>query len=421
MPTGNEFQDSFASSLQLLKTKRFGTFWFANFLSNIGTWTQQVAQPWLLLSLGASPFILGLDGLALGAPVWALTLLGGVLADRADRRKIIANLQFIQMLCPILLVGLLLANKVEPWMVVALSLIIGITDALSMPSFQTIVASIVSKEQIPTGLALNSTQFNLTRIIGPAIAGVLLVSIGAIGCFAISAISYIPFILVALWVLPKHIPKPRDKNEYDRKLFSGVLEVVKVPYLRGGLLTALLSAILCGPLITFSSVLVRSVFLGNVLEFSVAMSSFGIGAVIGACCLLFVSPHHDRRMIASLCAIGFGASLILIGLNPWNDLLPILMAIAGFLMIMTNISINTLLQTRAPELLRGQAISLFLIASRGGIGIGALLTGILVNFVGVKQALMLNGSIAIILQVALFITWSNKKAMLIRTGVLNEP
>ena len=409
MPTENESQGPFVSSLQLLKTKRFGTFWFANFLSNIGTWTQQVAQPWLLLSLGASPFILGLDGLALGAPVWAFTLLGGVLADRGDRRNIIANLQFIQMLCPILLVGLLLENSVRPWMVVALSLIIGITDALSMPSFQTIVSSIVSKDKIPTGLALNAAQFNLTRIIGPAIAGILLVSIGAIGCFAVSAISYIPFILVALWVPPKRIPKPHDKNEYDRKLFTGVLEVVKMPYLRGGLITVLFSGILCGPLITFSSVLVKSVFLGNALEFSVAMSSFGFGAVIGAACLVFIKPTRDRRMIASIFAIGFGTSLVLIGFNPFNNLLPLLMAIAGFSMIVTNISVNTLLQTHAPELIRGQAISLFLLASRGGIGLGAFITGILVDSIGVKKALIINGSIAIILQAGLFITWMHKK------------
>ena len=409
MPTEMIKQSPWMNSIRLLKTKRFGTFWFANFLSNIGTWTQQVAQPWLLLSLGASPFILGLDGLALGAPVWVLTLLGGVLADRADRRKIIANLQFIQMLCPLFLVGLLLENKVEPWMVVALSLIIGITDALSMPSFQTIVSSIVSKEQVPAGLALNSTQFNLTRIIGPAIAGVLLVSIGAIGCFAVSAISYIPFILVALWVLPKHIPKPHDKNEYDRQLFSGVLEVLKNPYLRGGLLTVLLSGILCGPVITFSSILVKSIFLGNAVDFSISMSSFGLGAVIGACCLLFISPHHDRRMIASFCAISFGASLILIGLNPWNSLLPILMVVAGFSMIITNISVNTLIQTRSSELLRGQAISLFLLASRGGIGLGAFLTGMLVGLLGVKQALIFNGVLAIILQSALFLTWIKKR------------
>lgn len=406
----NKYTASISDSLRLLNTKRFGTFWLANFLSNIGTMAQQVAQPWLLLSLGASPVILGLDSLALGAPIWTLTIWGGLLADRGDRRKIIAYLQLTQMLCPILLVGLLITNKVEPWMIVLLSLIIGITDALSMPSFQTIVSSIVSKEQIPAALALNATQFNLTRIIGPAIAGVLLVSLGAIGCFTISAVSYIPFILIAIWILPKQLPRSRIARKYDTRLFSGISEIMSIPYLRGGLITVLISSLLCGPVLTFSSVLVKDVFLGGSLDFSIAMSSFGVGALLGASSLIFIKPSRDRRTIASLFAICFGSSITLIGLNPFNQLLPVLMALAGYAMIITNISVNSLLQVHAPELLRGQAISLFLMASRGGIGLGALVTGISVNYVGVSGALTINGLLAIALQLMLFSVWTKSSS-----------
>jgi len=134
---------AFGDSLRLLRTRRFGTFWFASLLSNIGTWAQQVAQPWLLLSIGASPFLVGVDAFALGAPVWLLTLAGGVLADRADRRRVITGFQSLQMLCPALIVLLLLFGHITPAMVIALSLVVGVTDALSMPSFQTIVPSIV--------------------------------------------------------------------------------------------------------------------------------------------------------------------------------------------------------------------------------------------------------------------------------------
>lgn len=161
----------FGRSLQLLGTRRFGTFWFASLLSNIGTWAQQVAQPWLLLSLGASSYLLGVDSFAMGAPVLALTQVGGFLADHADRRRVIAAFQSLQMLCPTLIVVLLLTGAVRPWIVIAMSLIVGITDALSMPSFPSIVPSIVTRAQLPAGIALNSTQFNLSRIIGPALAG----------------------------------------------------------------------------------------------------------------------------------------------------------------------------------------------------------------------------------------------------------
>jgi MFS family permease len=162
--------DAFTESLRLLCTRRFGTFWFARLLSNIGTWAQQVAQPWLLLSLGASPFLLGLDSFALAAPVFLLTLIGGALADARDRRRTIVLFQSVQMMCPVLIVLLLLLGAVEPWMIIALSMVVGVTDGLSMPSFQSIVPSIVEKQQIPTGIALNSTQFNLSRILWPASA-----------------------------------------------------------------------------------------------------------------------------------------------------------------------------------------------------------------------------------------------------------
>src|SRR5471032_1518007 len=197
---------TFRESLSLLATRRFGTFWFASLLSSIGTWAQQVAQPWLLLTLGASSFLIGLDSFAMNAPVLALTLAGGILADRSDRRRVIAFFQSIQMLCPTAIVILLLMGRVKPWMIIALSVVVGVTDALSMPSFQSIVPSIVKREEIGAGLALNSTQFNLSRILGPSIAGVLMSSFGAMSCFVISAVSYIPFIGVALWILPKWTP-----------------------------------------------------------------------------------------------------------------------------------------------------------------------------------------------------------------------
>jgi MFS family permease len=193
----------FLRSVKLLATRRFGTFWVASLLSNIGTWAQQIAEPWLLLSLGAAPFLIGLDSFARNAPIWALTLAGGVLADRADRRQIIALFESIQMKCPALIVVLLLNGRVHPYIIIALSLVVGVTDALSMPSYQSIVPSIVPRAEISRGLALNSTQFNLSRILGPAIAGVLMASVGAVACFSLSAASYIPFIGVALWILPR--------------------------------------------------------------------------------------------------------------------------------------------------------------------------------------------------------------------------
>ena len=387
---------AFGHSIRLLGTKRFGTYWFATLLSNIGTWAQQVAQPWLLLSLGASSFLLGLDSFAMSAPIFMLTLVGGLLADRADRRRVIAFFQSLQMLCPLLVVALLLTGAVQPWMIIVLSLIVGITDALSMPSFQSIVPAIVERDDIAADLALNSTQFNLSRIIGPALAGVLMASVGAVAAYSVSAASYVPFILVALWILPRGAPAADGANQFDyHRPFTGAREIAREPALRGALLTVLVTSFLCAPLITFSPVLVKDILQGDVSHFSVTVGAFGAGGLLGGIALLAVDPGRDRRPLSSWCAAGYGASVALAALNPWGWGLPVIFVLAGAMMTASNASANSLLQATAPARIRGQSVSLFMLAMRGGIALGSLVTGLSVTLLGVREALLINGVLAV--------------------------
>lgn len=389
---------TFRESLHLLLTRRFGTFWLASLLSNIGTWAQQVAQPWLLLSLGASPWLLGLDSFALGGPGLLLTLVGGVLADRADRRRLIAVLQSIQMLCPLLIVGLLLHGSIQPWIIVVLSLVVGVTDALSMPSFQTIVSTLVSRQQLPTGIALNTTQFNLSRILGPSLAGVLMASIGAVGAFAVSAASYLPFIAVALWILPRATVRAVAPAEGggDGQLLAGARTVLAQPALRGAVLTVLAGSLLCSPLLTFCPVLVKTVFQADVAQFSLTVSAFGAGGLLGGLLLMAVDPARDRRPLAAWAASGFAVVVLLSALNPWAWALPLLFVAGGLAMTMANASANAWLQSQAPAAIRGQTVSLFMLAMRGGTALGGLLTGLTVSAWGVREALALNGLLALL-------------------------
>lgn len=397
---------NFRRSLQLLGTRRFGTFWSASFLSNIGTWAQQVAQPWLLLNLGASSFLLGLDAFAMGAPVLLLTLVGGYLADRADRRRVIASFQSVQMLCPTLIVVLLLAGGIQPWIVIAMSLVVGITDALSMPSFQSIVPSIVTREQLPAGIALNSTQFNLSRIVGPAVAGMLMVGYGAAGAFTVSALSYVPFILVALWILPRGDGKASPRGGFDRHaLLTAVRQIARDRTLRGALLTVLAGSFLCAPLLTFAPVLVLRTFKGDIGHFSLIMGAFGVGGLLGAIGLLGFNPHFDRRVLANWLAGAYACTVVCAAMAPWFWALPLLFVLAGAAMTACNSSANTLLMSEAPAQLRGQTVSLFMIAVRGGSSAGGLLTGISVSFLGVRHALLLNGALAVALQLAIGWGW----------------
>jgi MFS family permease len=381
-------------------------FFAASLLSNVGTWAQQVAEPWLLVSLGASSFLVGLDSFAMNAPVWALTLLGGLLADRADRRRVIAVFQSIQMLCPLLIAGLLLHGSIRPFVIIVLSFVVGITDALSMPSFQSIVPSIVDRQQIGRGLALNSTQFNLSRILGPAIAGMLMAGGGAIACFALNAASYIPFIGIALWILPRGVSKSRPKDPTNqRPLFAGLQEILGNTHLLGALLTVLVTSVFCGQLVTFSPVLVKAAFHGDASRFSMVVGCFGVGGLLGAIGLLAVPPEQDRRPWSSRPAAGYGLIVVLIALLPWFWGLPVLMVFAGAAHAISSTSANSLLQASASPRLLGQTTSLYMLAMRGGLSLGSLLTGFSIDRFGVKTALLINGTLAVAMQLVIGQFW----------------
>lgn len=392
--------------MRLLATRRFGTFWVATLLSNIGTWAQQVAEPWLLISLGASPFLIGLDSFAMNAPVWLLTLMGGALADRADRRRVITLFQSIQMLCPTLIAALLLDGGIAPYLIIGLSLVVGVTDALSMPSFQSIVPSIVPRGEIARGLALNSTQFNLSRILGPAIAGVLLASAGAVACFALNAASYIPFIGVALWILPRRAKSSAPAERLDAgHLLAGLRQIARAPHLRGALLTVFVTSVLCGPLVTFTPVLVSAAFHGGSGDFSLSVGAFGFGGLVGALGLLALPAAQDRRLWSTRFAAFYAMMTIALALAPSLWSVPVLMAGAGAAMAVSNTSANALLQATASPRLLGRTVSLFMLATRGGIPIGALLTGLSIEALGVRAALLVNGALALALHLAIGRTW----------------
>src|SRR5665213_3658221 len=402
------------ASFHLLASPRFGTFWVASFLSSIGTWSQSVAEPWLLLSLGASPFILGLDNFATNAPVWLLTLLGGVLADTRDRRSIITFFQSIQMLCPLAIAAFLFFNlPINPYWIIGLSVIVGVTDALSMPSFQSIVPSLVEHDQIARGLALNSTQMNLSRILGPALAGILISSVGAFACFAISAASYIPFIGAALFALPRLDPKQRPKRQ-QHSLSKDMKKIAGFPELRVTLLIVLVNSVLCGPLIIFSPILIKDVFSGEVGHFSMAVGAFGAGGLMGGVALLGAAQSHHLRRFSLWAALTYGLILACLGLTKIFWTVPLLMAMAGFCMAVSSIAANATIQSKVEPELLGQSASLFALATRGGLPLGSLMTGFSVEYIGIQNALLVNGIAAITLQL-LIAAWGGVKSRHSRT------
>ncbi|MFI5153714.1 MAG: MFS transporter [Chitinophagales bacterium] len=402
--------ETFQVPKSFFRTGRYILFWVSSLFSNIGTWMQQIAQPWVVLSLSNSAFWVGLDSFAMNTPGWLFTLWGGVLADRYDRKRVVLFFQTIQFLCIITMVILLILSWLKVWMIVIISFLVGLTDSLSMPSFQSIIPSIVEKKDIHKAVSLNSTQFNLSRILGPAIAGVVIVRFGAVACFSANAASYIPFFLSLYFIYPSRGLKLQQEpieakpiqqlKEFQKLLFN---RQVRIP-----LMTALVTNMFCAPLITFSVVLLKNVFHAELTQFGWAVAAFGTGGLIGAAVTFIpLPPSFKRNIFATGIAILSGMIIVAIGLNHSIYVLIALLIFAGAALTTSNISINTFLQENATNNSRGRILSMFQLALSGGISMGALFTGITVSKLNISNALLINGIFAIAFQICLL--WKQLK------------
>ncbi len=397
-------------SKSFLSSRKYILFWVSSLFSNIGTWMQQTAQPWIVLSLSNSPFLVGLDSFAMNAPGLIFTLFGGLLADRYDRRKIVLFFQTIQFLCVITMVVLLVLGWLKVWMIIIISFLVGLTDSLSMPSFQSVIPSLVNPKEIPRAVSLNSTQFNLSRVLGPAIAGIVIVRFGAVACFSANAISYVPFFLSLYFIYPRRRDKIK-KESIEGQPIAQLNEFKKLllnPLIRLPLLTTFVTSMFCVPLVSFCSVLIKNVFHSEVSNFGGAMAAFGLGGLIGAATTFISLPESlKRNKLAAFTAIFLGCLVVAVALNHSLDLLFVLLVFAGTALTITNISVNTFLQENATNNIRGRIASMFQLALTGGISVGALLTGFTVSKLNISTAFLINGSVAIVLQV--WLLWRQTK------------
>ena len=386
--------------LRALRSRNFTILWFGNLLSNTGTWMQQVAEPWLVLSLSHSAILLGLDSFVTDAPIWFLILAGGVIADRRDRRRTALFFQSIQIVCPILIVALLALGKIQVWMIIVLSFVVGVTDALSMPSIASLIPSSVEQADVPSAIALNSAQFNLSRVLGPMLAGAAMATLGPIVCFALNATSYAPYLL-ALYLVripsrPDPPPTKGSRREQARaSLFEAFTTVAKHRRLRRTFATVIVTSLFCMPTIAFLPLLVREAFHLGSDAFGGSLSVFGFGGLVGSGVVLTLKTNRQRRLFAAISAMVLSALVVAMGIDrsfPW--LLAILFVASGT-MVASNTASNSLLQSSIDGRFRGRVASMYTLALRGGAPLGSLVTGVVASRIGVRTAFAINGSLAL--------------------------
>lgn len=376
-----------------LTYRDFRLLWFGALTSSIGTWMQKVAQAWLLVTLTgtASAFFLGLDAFLGELPILLFTIIGGVIADRHNRRHMLLMSQFIQMASAFTLAALVFAGVVQVWHILTLSVLTGFAQAFGGPAYQSLIPSLVAKDHLPNAIALNSIQFNLARVIGPVIAGVALASLGMVACFGLNGVSFLFVIAAILALRLAHVPQATGERMRDQ-LKIGLNYVRQQPQLLTLMLIGFVSAFLGIPLLTFLPVIAKDVFHQDVGLYARLMTCSGAGAVLGALFVAWIGRHRHMGRMLLIVQIAFG--LAMIGFSYSRDvwMSAALLFIAGAMLVMCFSLTTSLVQLLAPTELRGRVVSIYMVAFRGGSPLGGLVSGWLVTQLGsAPLVLTLNG------------------------------
>lgn len=377
-----------------LTHRNFRLLWMGALTSSIGTWMQKVAQAWLIVTItgSRSAFFLGLDMFLGELPLLLFTMIGGVLADRRDRRHMILVSQIIQMLVALALGVLIYMRRIRIAHVLVLSFIAGCVRAFGGPAYQSLISTLVGQEHLPNAIALNSIQFNLAQVIGPVAAGAALTAFGMVACFGLNGISFLFVIAAILALRDVHVP-PTATESMVAQFRSGLRFVQRSPNLLTVTTLGFCAAFLGGPLLTFLPIVTRDVFHRDVGLYTQLMTFSGAGAVMGALVIACLGNNkHMGRILLILLPL-FGMIVVGFGLSRNTYLSALILFTGGSLFVMCSSLTISLTQLLAPPGFHGRVLSIYLVAFLGGSPLGGLASGWLVMRVGsVPVMLLVNGA-----------------------------
>ncbi len=368
----------------------FRVLWFGAFTSTVGTWMQKVAQSWLVFDLTKSSFFLGLDDFLGQLPILLFTLVGGVIADRHDRRHLLLGSQYVQMATAFTLAGLVFFGHVHIWHILALSSVTGFAQAFGGPAYQSLIPSLVDKKDLPNAIALNSIQFNLARVFGPLLAGAALM-FGTAACFGLNGLSFV-VVIVALMSL--HITHIRpEKKPILQEMKGGIAYARSQPAIIALTVLAFLTTFLGLPLLTFLPVFAREVFHGDVALYTHMMAFSGTGAVVGALVVAWLGRPRGMGVMLLIVQVAFGALVVAFALSRVWWLSCAILFLAGAALIVVFSMTASLVQLIVPDHLRGRVVSIYMVAFRGGMPLGSLAGGYAASLTSAPHVLAVNGAL----------------------------
>lgn len=389
---GDENFSRIRGATRALSHPHFRIYFFGMLISFTGTWMQSVAQSWLVYKLTRSAWLLGLVGFVSQMPLFLLAPLGGVMADRHSRHRIVLATQAASMLQASALSALTLSGKVTFEAILVLALLLGLVNAFDMPARQAMMSQLVSPEDLTNAIALNSSAINMARLAGPALAGLFVDWFGEGFCFLLNALSYLIVILGLLRIRIED-PPPRASGSALQSLMEG-FDYVR----RAGAVRALLALVALVSLFGLSYMVLMPIFASKVLNggpraLGTLMSSAGIGSLFAALWLASRPNAAGLGPIVGRAALAAGALLIAFSQSRNLLLSAALMMPIGFSLMMQMAGSNTLLQNLVPDRMRGRVISFYSMSLMGMTPFGSLLAGALASRIGAPNAVTLGGAI----------------------------
>jgi len=375
---------------------------------------------WVIYALTHSKVMLGVSLFASMFPSFLFSFLGGVVADRYNRYRVLLLTQFASMVQAVLLTALVFFKNYNVWEILALSVMLGVINAFDVPARQSLVYEMVEdKNDLPQALALNSSMVNLSRLIGPAIAGFILEKLGNQVCFGLNAASFIAVIGSLLMMrLPKYTPKPHNKNVFG-ELKEGFAYIKNTPSIAFVLIMLALISLLVLPYSTLIAVYAKDIFHGTATDFGWIDSAIGLGAFSGAMFLASLKPGKNLKKILAINTLIFGAGLMLFSHETIYPLALVFAVVAGFGM-MSQITIsNTLIQTTVDPAMRGRVISFYAMAFFGMQPLGGLIIGWLSQRIDVQNTVLFEGCVALLIGLLhfRFLSLNKKKIQSLRAQV----
>jgi predicted MFS family arabinose efflux permease len=368
----------------------FRLLWVGACTSSIGTWMQKVAQSWLVFEMSKSPFLLGLDDFLGNIPIFLFSLLGGVIADRTDRRRLLIGSQYVQMTSAFLLTVLIAMGWVRVWHILTLSFMVGLAQAFGGPANLALIPTLVDREDLPNAIALNSIQFNLARVIGPVLGGFALTQLGAAWCFGLNGASFIA-VIISLYLLRVRFVPEKSRGSILASMKEGFGFIRRQGAMEALIVLAFCMTALGIPTITFLPVFAKDVFHGGPTTFTLLLASSGAGSVVGALTVAAMGNMKHMGRTALVMLVCLGAGIAGFALSTSLSLSCVLLFISGAALIAVFSTISSLVQLITSDEMRGRVMSVYNVAFRGGMPFGSLVTGWLIPMFTAPRVLAING------------------------------